>query len=258
LGGATWYWYETNLGNLYTTGIGEQHRITLPDGSIVELNAQSQVRVRYAEHLRDVDLISGEALFHVTHNPARPFTVHTDRTNIRAIGTQFDVYRKATGTIVTVLEGTVAVEDGTRPDNGSGVAPPTSEPDAGERSSSSSMRASAIPRSLLTAGDQAIISGQAAVKQAEPNVQAATAWTQGHLVFHATPLEEVASEFNRYNPRQLVIRDPELASFKVTGIFSSTDPSSLILFLEARPGIVVTETDHDILVSRTAQSPPVH
>src|SRR5262249_33751548 len=109
LGVLAWYGYDTHIRNVYTTGIGEQHRITLADGSIVELNAQSKIRVRYKDRRRDVELLDGQALFQVAHDTTRPFIVHTDSTNIRAVGTQFDVYRKSTGTVVTVLEGTVAV-----------------------------------------------------------------------------------------------------------------------------------------------------
>ncbi len=108
---------------------------------------------------------------------------------------------------------------------------------------------------LLTAGEQALVEGAAAIKQASPDIVAATAWTQGHIVFHGTLLKDVATEFNRYNTRQLVIRDPELFTFKVTGIFSCSDPMSLIRFLEARPEMNVTETADAIIISKKRVSP---
>jgi ferric-dicitrate binding protein FerR (iron transport regulator) len=60
----------------------------------------------------------------------------------------------------------------------------------------------------------------------------------------------VAEEFNRYNERQLVIEDPKLYDFHISGVFSSTDPQSLIRFLRERPGVHVIETASEIRVVR--------
>jgi transmembrane sensor len=87
-------------------------------------------------------------------------------------------------------------------------------------------------------------------RTAHPNIEAATAWTQHQLIFKGTALRDVAGEFNRYNARRLVIGDPQLADLKITGIFSSADPSSFIRFLEGRPDIAVTQTGSEIIVSR--------
>jgi ferric-dicitrate binding protein FerR (iron transport regulator) len=83
--------------------------LTLEDGSTVELDSGSRIRIAYGGHERQVELLDGQALFRVAHDLTRPFIVHTRATNIQAIGTQFDVYKKDTGTIVTVVEGRVAV-----------------------------------------------------------------------------------------------------------------------------------------------------
>jgi transmembrane sensor len=219
--GLLWYWHEVR--GVYSTGVGEQHLISLSDGSVVELNAQSRIRIRYDSREREVDLLRGQALFNVAHDATRPFIVYAADSQVRAIGTQFDVYRTRAGMRVSVIEGTVA------------VLPITHELATGEV--------------LLTSGEQAVVVAQAAVKQPSPDVAAATAWSQGHIVFHGTRLKDVATEFNRYNTRRLVIRAPELLSFKVTGIFSSTDPTSLIRFLAARPEMKVSETPDEIVVS---------
>ena len=57
----------------------------------------------------NVELVEGQALFRVAKDHARPFVVQTAGIRVRAVGTQFDVYRKASGTQVTVVEGRVAV-----------------------------------------------------------------------------------------------------------------------------------------------------
>jgi transmembrane sensor len=241
-----WYWHE--LRGVYTTGVGEQHLITLGDGSVIELNAQSRIRVRYHSREREVDLLRGQALFNVAHEATRPFIVYAAGTQVRAIGTQFDVYRKPAETRVSVIEGTVAVLPIT-PDRSVDPGKANAAGSAYTRPDEIASHESAAGEVLLTSGEQAVVVAQTAVKQLSPDIAAATAWSQGHIVFHGTRLKDVATEFNRYNTRRLVIRAPELLSFKVTGIFSSTDPTSLIRFLAGRPEMKVTETADEIVVS---------
>jgi transmembrane sensor len=221
----TWYWY-IHVHNTYSTSVAEQRTLTLEDGSTVELDSGSRIRIAYSGHERRVELLDGQALFRVAQDLRRPFIVHTQATNIQAIGTQFDVYKKDTGTIVTVVEGRVAViPQGPVQLEGDGL--------------------------LLAAGEQATADAQGTLaRTAQPNMAAATAWTQRQLVFKGTSLHQVAAEFNRYNQRHLVVSDPKLAELKITGIFSSTNPAPLIRFLEARPDIVVTQAGNEILVSR--------
>jgi len=90
--------------------VGEQRSIALADGSIIDLNARSRIRVRLSKDERDVELLQGQALFHVAKDNSRPFVVRSDTTVVRAVGTEFDVYRKKNGTVITVLEGRVVVE----------------------------------------------------------------------------------------------------------------------------------------------------
>ncbi len=108
---STWFYVQRDT---YSTVIGEQRSIRLNDGSTVDLNSQSKIRVRFTEHRRNVVLLEGQALFRVAKDVSRPFVVATTDTHVRAVGTQFDVYRKDSGTIVTVVEGRVAVLSGLR------------------------------------------------------------------------------------------------------------------------------------------------
>lgn len=106
-------WMRADQSVLYVTETGEQRTVTLVDGSVVQLNSRSRLRVSFSEQVRRVELLDGQALFEVAKNPARPFVVESGKTSVQAVGTQFDVYRKSTGTVVTVLEGRVAVSEGT-------------------------------------------------------------------------------------------------------------------------------------------------
>jgi len=224
---------------VYATTLGEQRSLALNDGSTVQLNSLSEIRIRYTEQERTVDLLKGQALFHIANDSTRPFVVCSGQTRIRAVGTQFDVYRKSDGTVVTVVEGRVAVRQSHE----------GSEMREHEANDVSSIRAGdgAI---LLAAGEQIIVTPQTAQRTSHPDVAGATAWTQRQLVFDAASLTDVANEFNRYNERKLVIDPSALGTQHISGVFSSTDPASLIRFLRDRPGLRVTETSTQIRVER--------
>ena len=238
VGLSTWYWVSKST---YTTSVGEQRSIVLADGSTVELNSISSVRVRYTGAQRRVDLLEGQALFRVAHDTARPFVVHSGKTNVRAVGTEFDVYRKRIGTVVTVIEGKVAVLAATRRATETGQT--GSAVDAG-------------PSIFLAAGEQLTVpvapTGEIPVIESpQPaNVAAATAWTHRALVFEVAPLTEVVEEFNRYNARKLVIADPAVADIHVSGMFSSLDPALLLKFLDTQPEIAVEETKTEVRIHK--------
>jgi len=202
----------------YVTETGERRSVVLADGSRLELNARSRVRYRMTGSERRAELLEGQALFTVAHDPARPFVVRSGRAEVRAIGTQFDVKRSAAGrTVVTVTDGRVEVQTG-----------------------------SARTWSL-SSGERIAIDAGGAVRTSQVDVETALAWTQGRLVFQEAPIEEVVEEFNRHNVRQIVIDGIGISH--ISGVFSSTDPSSLVQFFRQRPDVRVTETESEIRIS---------
>ncbi len=247
-------WFYADRGT-YTTATGEQRSLTLEDGSTINLNAHSKVRVRFTHDQRAIELIDGQALFDVTKDAARPFVVESDKTRIRAVGTQFDVNHNKRGTIVTVVEGTVAVlsrtsAEPTRASASDGMqnAPAGTSDESLAAAGNTALHAHK-GELLVTAGEQVTVYGAAAPHTVRANLATATAWTQRRLVFDASTLGEVVEEFNRYNTRRLVVSDPALESFPITAAFSSPDPASLVRFLEAQPGIRITVTSDAIEIS---------
>jgi transmembrane sensor len=244
---ATSAWLYTQR-NTYSTALGEQRSIVLNDGSTIELNSRSRVRVRFSDAERDVDLLEGQALFRVAKNPQRPFSVHSASIRVRAVGTQFDVYKKRAATVVTVVEGKVAVFG--EPHSAAGGVSSSSPKQDDDAAFPLQMRKEGSGVIFLAAGEQLTVTPAAAASPERANVAAVTAWTQRTLVFDSAPLTEVAEEFNRYNTRQLVVKDPELADIHVSGVFSSVDPALLLRFLRTQPELVVEETDTEIRISK--------
>jgi transmembrane sensor len=213
-----------NFTDSYATGIGEQRTIQLTDGSTVELNARSRVQVHLTKSQRDVTLLEGQALFRVAKDKQRPFVVSAGDAQVRAVGTEFDVYRKQVSTVVTVVEGRVETTD---PFASAGAAP-----------------------IVLSAGEQLTVIPHTTATPTKTDTLVATAWVQRRLMFEETPLGEVAEEFNRYNRRPLSIDDRELKKVKISGVYSSTDPASLINFLRSQGSIQVIETENQVRVVR--------
>jgi len=245
-------WYPT-----YATDIGERRVVKLADGSTIDLNARSRVRVKFSSSVRDVELLEGQALFEVAKDKVRPFVVRSGEAVVRAVGTQFDVYRKRSGTTVTVIEGRVAVYSSSdalgnsllsNPNPPAIPAPPvTEEKVAAKPAGEVSSGTSAV---FVSAGEQVTVTDHQVAQPKRTDVAATTAWTQHRLVFDGSRLSDVVDEFNRYNTRQIAIDDRQLNDFHISGVYSSTDPASLIRFLREQQGIEVFETDEGVRITR--------
>src|SRR5216683_769920 len=147
-----------NAPKTYVTSHGEQSIWPLSDGSILQLNSDSAVTVRFSSKERLLDVVRGQAHFRVAHESNRRFRVVSGLTEVVAVGTDFDVYRMATSTVVTVIEGRVAVFAGAAP-------PPTA--------------IAPIPVDALrvNAGEQVRIDGDRKLTAAAPaDLRQTTAW----------------------------------------------------------------------------------
>jgi len=199
----------------FQTKVGEQRSVLLADGSRVTLNTASKIEVRLRADHRIVQLLQGEVLFDVAHDAERPFDVHAGRVVVRAVGTQFDIDRRATRTAVTVVEGRVAM-----------IA--------------ADLRTGNLP--VLSAGDRVVVHGASlGTLEHDVNLSEVTAWTQHQLVFRHRPLGEIADEFNRYNVGRIEIRSPSLREQELTGTFSSNDVASFVAVLAGIPGVQVVD-----------------
>jgi transmembrane sensor len=96
----------------FDTPVGGRKIVSLTDGSKVELNTQTVVRMAVDDKRRDVWLDSGEANFEVAHRDGEPFVVHAGKRTITVLGTKFSVRREKDRVTVNVVEGRVRVDDG--------------------------------------------------------------------------------------------------------------------------------------------------
>jgi len=199
----------------YETAVGERSTVSLPDGSTMVLNTASRVEVNYSAKLRSLTLTTGQALFEVIKDPARPFVVVAGNRRIVALGTAFDV-RIDEGEVVqvTLLEGRVSVDEILRVPS---TSTNTSEPE----------------RLELAAGEQLIARNNEPTVVATTDIDRVVSWREGRLVFRDEPLSEAVKEINRYSTTQLFVNeDPRLQDIRVSGVFKAGRTASFVLALE--------------------------
>jgi transmembrane sensor len=205
----------------YSTSVGEQRVVELPDTSLITLNVSSKVEVRLEDTQREINLRSGEATFKVAHDARRPFRVHTRAGTVQAVGTQFNVYDRYNGdTRVSVLEGKV------RAISSSGA------------------------EIVLGAGQEADMRLDGSIWRREDAIVANTvAWRQHRLIFEGATIEEMATEFNRYN-RSIQLRPEGLADsvHRFDGAFEANDPRSLAAMLTKETDLVVENRGAEIVI----------
>jgi transmembrane sensor len=235
VGAVGWRFLSTER---YQTAIGEQRSVVLSDGSVVTLNTSSDIEVHMAKDHRTVELLSGEALFQVARDPARPFDVAAGNATVRVVGTQFNIDRRPSATTVTVVEGKVAVFTGDDASSGPGADKATNLP--------------------VAAGEQLTVAPNMTPHAARADIATAIAWTQRKLVFEHRPLGEVADEFNRYNRERIEIQSPQLRNQEITGVFEANNPESFMTFLEKIPDVRVERSvgDRRVIVTQTDSEMP--
>jgi transmembrane sensor len=216
----------------YQAGHGEQLSLRLPDNSVLHLNTDSAVSIRYGKAERLVTLLSGEADFEVTHDAGRAFRVVAGSAEVVDMGTKFDVRLEDESTLVTVVEGRVAV----------GMQ-------SGEDQTPRSVQLLANQQVRVTAADWP-------PTPTTVDAQHATAWLHRQIVFDQEPLERVAAEFNRYSPTPIEIVTPTLRDLQISGVFATDDTEAFIAFLRSLKGVRVEVTATRIRVSRSAGVAP--
>lgn len=228
-------------GETAATDIGTARTMELPDGSTIQLNTNSALDVVFTKTERRVRLGRGEALFKIAKNPARPFIVSAAGVNVRAVGTEFNVRLHAEALEVVVCEGKVRVDDAA---SGETLLAPRTGVLGGDDA-----RARETPPPILEAGQRLTIpvvaAPKLAVSAATPvdlaalEIERSLAWQTGRLVFESAPLSEIVAEFNRYNRRQLVIDEAELAARRFGGTFVANDPDTFVELLRASYNVAV-------------------
>jgi transmembrane sensor len=202
-----------------TTAIGEHRTLTLADGSTMELDAGTRVRVVLSRAARKVHLDQGEALFDVRPDTARPFVVETSYGSVRARATSFVVRLLSDGARATVIKGDVDCAQARSgpmdwllpgrpaPPNGSIAATTNEEID---------FMASGMERRTLLA----------------PMAQRRLSWRDGMLSFDGERLIDAAAAVERQTGVRFAFANAGIANIRVGGYISATDANAFVHLVE--------------------------
>ncbi|WP_088146790.1 FecR family protein [Achromobacter denitrificans] len=209
--GAAW-WSLPAAAPAYSATIsaerGERRQVSLPDGSVLDVNGATRAELRFYEGRREVSLASGEILFSVAGDPARPFVVKAGSGEVRVTGTVFDVRRDADEVSVAVESGTVEVSGGHWWNLG---------------------------KAVLRAGQGLRVPASGAIGvPASADIATLTAWRAGRAVFRNAPLSDVLREMNRYLAAPLRLADERAGRARISASFSLDRPEAI---LDALPAI---------------------
>ena len=210
----------------YQTAIGNRETLSLGEGSQIELNTDTTLRLSRHGAQRSVWLDRGEAYFQIKHDASHPFVVVAGNNRITDLGTKFVVRRFSNELEVTLLEGRTRL-DATRSDK-------------------------SVSTVELQPGDVATVrDGKISIEIKTRQQFADTlGWRHGILMFRNVTLAEAASELNRYNRTQIIIRDPNVARLRIYGAFAASDVAAFADASQAYFKLHVKADDGRIAISR--------
>lgn len=179
----------------YATSVGGRQVLNLSDGSKIELNTNTVLRIISRAGERQVWLDRGEAFFQIQHDAAHPFTVTVGEHKITDLGTKFSVRQDGERLRVMLVEGKARLD-----------------------STDIWTRRQSVE---LSPGDVAIATANSLslVRKSDRTLGEELGWRRGVLIFDRTSLSAAAAEINRYNTQKLVIEDPSVAKLTLDGTF---------------------------------------
>ena len=208
----------------YATEVGGHEILALKDGSQIELNTSTIVRVSKNAGERKVWLDKGEAYFRIKHDAAHPFVVMVGGHRITDLGTTFLVRRNQDSVKVALIEGLARFDGGNE----------------------NSQHAMLKPGDVVVASaDRMSLKRGNTAEMAE-----GLGWRHGLLIFKYTTLADAAAEFNRYNTRKLVIADPAVGRLKIVGTFATNNVAAFADVAEDVLHLKVTNTTDQIVIAR--------
>lgn len=205
--GCSWYFYpyihkSKPLYNQIEVPSGQRVKLTLPDGSLIWLNAQSKFTYPAVFDKRERNVrLDGEGFFEIAHNPKQPFKVQTPAYTVEVTGTKFDVYAYGNSSSfeTTLIEGSVSVFDSIR-------------------------SYSIAPRQQLFYNQ---ISQQMELRMVNPNDY--ISWKDGYYFFNDITFEEIAKRLGHYYNTRIIINDPAVLNYRGTGKFRQYESITQIM-----------------------------
>ena len=219
---------DQNQFHVYQAEKGGKYSQELTDGSVVHLNTDTTVEVKYTQNSRTLRLLRGEAFFEVAHDASRPFDVYAGEGRVQALGTAFSVKLDRKSIDVIVTDGKVRFDR---------------VEDVSEKTLDEVERSVKIDTPIFMEAGQAMVLENEIQKVAsidEVKLKKEFAWRNGQMIFSGgDTLEFAVEEMNRYSSKTIIISDPELRNYSVSGTFRSDNIDAILEALELAYGVKV-------------------
>ena len=236
---------------VYQTGVGEQKVIELSDHSRVALDTRTRIREVFTPDARIIEISHGQAQFSVAKDPGRPFKVIAGDRTIIAVGTVFTVEYVDREIRVAMLEGKVAVTTTSSTALVSGFQSADTGDDTAESAHSKTTPDGApdagTALTLIAGESLRVTKNGSATVTPKADLEAATAWRRGQVIFHAEPLGGAVRRLNRYSRLQIRIDSPELANLKISGVFEAGDTRAFADAIQSYLPVTADYADSDII-----------
>ena len=187
---------DTAQAKTYQTGVGEQKRLILSDGTELFLDTNTKVVTNISSSNRAVALQFGRANFRAGSDTKRPFTVTADREVVTGTQLTVDVSREEDRVSVVLIHGSAVVE---------------------------STVGGVQSKHFLTDGQQLLATNKRLLKVEKPNLLRLLAWQTGQAVFENDTVTNVVDEMNRYSMLKLEIADNRISNMRVSGVYRVGD-----------------------------------
>ena len=186
------------------TEAGQRSQVTLPDGSLVWLNSETRLSYYTQQNHRIVSL-SGEAYFEVTHNARRPFIVETGGTQIKVLGTKFNVshYPDSKITEAALLTGKITM----------------------------SMQGSKEEIKLHPGQEITYDAGKHVYLKKTTAVRNVILWRQGILVFDNEPFTDLIQKLERYYDVKIIYNKLNFENIHYTGTINNLSIKKVFDFI---------------------------
>lgn len=232
-----------------TTGKGEKKTLSLPEGTQVTLNENS--RFVYDKHMtgkgsRHASL-RGEAYFHVAHYPEAPFTVYTDKMEIKVLGTSFNVqaYRGDVAE-ATLFEGKIEVLLDKGPQGKRKVVLQPQEKLTVEGPQPPAVSPAEPLDTTLSRITQFTVSEIA--RPSGENLYKENAWVSGKVIFTDEPLAAIAAFLEEKHDVNVRFLDPSLGKKRLRGVFVDGSLESVLDALKFTVGFQYRIKDNEVLI----------
>jgi len=226
--------------------LGSKSKLHLPDGTEVYLNAGSKLTysMDYGKKTREIEF-SGEAYFKVAKNKNIPFIVHTSRTNIKALGTEFNVKAYPNENIIeTILvEGSVAVDKTGRNKDFKDVKnsdviilKPGQKLQIIKDLKKNEQKKESKPLDRIESESQEEIKPIESLPKiiitSSKEVQIETSWKDKRWIIHGMNLDNLALQFSRKFNVDIQMKDSELSKYKFTGIIENETLEEVVAIMK--------------------------